>query len=357
MGTEKPKTRRLYPGSLFWPIVLIGVGVILLLNNLDMLSSGVWDTIILCWPLLLVVMGLDSLMKREGAAMPTLFIGLGVIFLLSNFGQLAISGWSVLWNFWPVFLVAIGLDIMFGRRSILAGVLAAVLVIALLGGIIWYFGSALVGENLPFETIEQPFDGAKRAEITIEPLVGNLSLSALTDSNNLVDGELKRYQGEGINSNYRVVDQVGFFTIASSGGTIIFPSSPGPDVSWNLGLTTEIPLDLSVETIVGRTDIAAQGLTLNSLSTSMVVGETVITLPERGDFEAKIDGVIGSITIYVPDSMEISINSEVGLMNVKVPADYYEQANTYFSPGYSTSENKVEIDVSQVIGQVKVLQK
>jgi hypothetical protein len=357
MSTEKPKSKRYYPGSLFWPVVLIAVGVVFLLNNLELLSAGVWDTILLCWPLLLVVLGLDSLMRREGAAMPTLLIGLGVIFMLSNFGQLAVSGWTMLWNIWPVFLVAIGLDIMFGRRSLLAGILAAVLVITLLGGFIWYFGSVLAGEGLSVDAFEQPLEGAKRAEITIEPLVGNLALSALSDSNNLLEGELKQYQGKEIAQAYRVMDQVGFFTIASSDGTITFPSSPGPAGSWNLDLTPQIPLDLSVETIVGNINISAQDLTLSSLSTSVVIGETYVFLPERGDFDAKIDGVIGRITIYVPDSMEISINSEVGILNVKVPEDYSEQGSSYFSPGYNAAENKVRIDVSQVIGQVTVIEK
>ena len=113
--------------------------------------------------------------------------------MLSNFGQLAVNGWTVLWNIWPVFLVAIGLDIVFGRRSILAGFLAAVLVIALLFGVIWYFGSALVGKNLTVDTIEQPFEGQIRLKSC--STFGRVILySALTDSNNLVEGDLKNYQ-------------------------------------------------------------------------------------------------------------------------------------------------------------------
>jgi hypothetical protein len=357
MSSKEPQQKRYSPGSLFWPVVLIAVGVVFLLNNLNLLSASVWDTILLCWPLLLVIMGFDSLLRREGAAMPILLIGLGLIFLLSNFDQLAISGWTVLLNFWPVFLVAIGLDILLGRRSFLAGLLAAILVIALLGGALWYFGSALAGEALSADLIEQPLEGVKRAEITLEPLVGSLSVSGLRDSKNLIEGEIHRYQEKGITQAYRVEDQVGYFIVADLGRTIFFPSSPGPDVAWNLSLTPEIPLDLDVEFVIGNMNIAAQDLSLNSLTTSLVIGETSIFLPERGNFEAKIAGVIGGITIYVPDSMEISINSEVGIMNVIVPGDYAELGDSYLSPGYNTSKNQVRIDVSQVIGQVRVVEK
>lgn len=196
MNTKDQKKQTRYMGSLLWPVVLIAIGVVFLLNNLGTLSKSAWDTILLCWPLIFVVMGLDNLLRRDGAAVPTFFIGLGVIFLLGNFGQLAWSAWAVLWSIWPVFLVAIGLDIMFGRRSIWAGLLACVLVIAMLGGLLWYFGSNLAGDKLSVDTIEQSFTGAKQARISIQPLVGNLSLASLSNSNNLIEGKLKRLQGE-----------------------------------------------------------------------------------------------------------------------------------------------------------------
>jgi hypothetical protein len=357
MSTVDQKKKIRYPGSLLWPVVLIVIGVVFLMNNLGMLSQSAWDTILLCWPLLLIVIGLDNLLRRDGAAVPTFFIGLGVIFMLSNFGQLAWSVWAVLWGIWPVFLVAIGLDIMFGRRSIWAGLLAGVLVIAILGGILWFFGSDLAGEKLAVDTIGQSFEGAKQAEISIKPLVGSLSLAALSDSNSLIEGKIKRLKGENIQQDYRVQNGVGYYDLASLGGTIIFPTSPGPEASWDLGLTMEIPLDLNVNMIIGKSTVEAQNLNLSSLSTSMVIGETIIYLPERGDLDVKIDGVIGSIVIYVPDSMEIRINSEVGLLNVQVPDDYLTREDTYYSPGFSSAENRVEVDVSQVIGQVQVLKK
>ena len=357
MSSKDPQKRTHYPGSLLWPVVLIVIGVVFLLNNIGSLSKSAWDTILLCWPLLLIVGGLDNLLRRDGAAVPTFFIGLGVIFLLANFSQLAWSVWAVLWSIWPVFLVAIGLDIMFGRRSIWAGLLAGVLMIALLGGLLWYFGSDLAGEKLAVDVIEQPYTGIKQAEILVQPLVGSLSLSTLSDSSNLIEGKIKRLPGEKIQQNYRVQDGDGIFELSSSGGTIIFPTSPGLDPSWELGLTAEIPLNLTEKMIIGKSAVDLENLKLNSLFTSMVIGETAVYLPERGHFAAKIEGVIGTITIYVPDSMEIRINSDVGLMNVRVPKDYLHQDDSYLSPGYNSAENRIDLEVSQVIGQVQVVKK
>ena len=42
---------------LFWPIILIGVGVILLLNNLGVIMGSPWEVIWRLWPVLLIALG------------------------------------------------------------------------------------------------------------------------------------------------------------------------------------------------------------------------------------------------------------------------------------------------------------
>jgi hypothetical protein len=357
MGKDIQKKRPIYRGSLFFPIVLIVFGLVLLLNNLGKLSESAWDTFLLCWPFIFIVIGLDSLLHRNGAAVPTFFISLGVILLLSNFDQIAWSAWDVVLVIWPVFLVAVGLDIIFGRRSFWLGLLVSILVISLFIGVLRYFESDLVGKNLAVDTIEQTISGANQAEITVRPLVSYLLLADLEDSENLVEGKIRHLPGEKIKQTYLVQDGKGVFTLESPGGTIFFPSVPGSDPSWNLGLTTKIPLDLAVELIIGRTTIKAQNMDLDGLSTSVVIGETEVYLPERGDLTAKIEGVIGSMTIYVPDSMAVRINSDVGLLNIQLPEDFISREGYYFSPGYTGAENKVDLEVSQVLGKVAVVEK
>jgi hypothetical protein len=49
-------------GSIFWPILLIAVGMIVLLDNLGLLPFDPWQLVRL-WPLVLVVIGLDILIE------------------------------------------------------------------------------------------------------------------------------------------------------------------------------------------------------------------------------------------------------------------------------------------------------
>ncbi len=49
-----------YFGGLFWPTVLIILGVILLLQNLGLIPADIWKY----WPILLVLWGINILLRR-----------------------------------------------------------------------------------------------------------------------------------------------------------------------------------------------------------------------------------------------------------------------------------------------------
>ena len=55
------------PHSLFFPLLLIAVGIVMLLNALNMIQGSTLDILLRLWPLLFIAGGLDSLYRREGA--------------------------------------------------------------------------------------------------------------------------------------------------------------------------------------------------------------------------------------------------------------------------------------------------
>ena len=126
------------PG-IFWPLFLVVVGVLVLMNNMRAIPATDWNFILSLWPVLMIVGGLDGLWRGEGIAGSLFWLGVGVIFLLANLGYLPVTVWELLWRFWPVLLIAIGIDIIIGRRaSAGAQILSVVLALALLGGLVWF---------------------------------------------------------------------------------------------------------------------------------------------------------------------------------------------------------------------------
>jgi len=111
--------------------------------------------------------------RRGGLIGPVILIGLGVVFLLNNLGTLSWSVWTVIFRLWPVLLVAAGLDLLLGRRSVWGSLLALVLTVMIVAGVLWLFRAGIMpGRAATGEEIRQALDGATRAEVAIGPAVG-----------------------------------------------------------------------------------------------------------------------------------------------------------------------------------------
>jgi len=86
--------------SLFWPVLLIGVGIALLLSQLGVIAAISWGLLLRFWPVLLIVAGLDLLLGRRAPILGTL---LGILVLALVLGLLALgpaAGWLNLQR-WP----------------------------------------------------------------------------------------------------------------------------------------------------------------------------------------------------------------------------------------------------------------
>ncbi|HEY4687790.1 MAG TPA: DUF5668 domain-containing protein [Anaerolineae bacterium] len=54
--------------SIFWPLLLVIAGTLLLLSNFGLLRASAWDLIRTGWPVLLVAIGLDVLLRSASRA-------------------------------------------------------------------------------------------------------------------------------------------------------------------------------------------------------------------------------------------------------------------------------------------------
>ena len=75
-----------------------------------------------------------------------MFIGAGVMLLLSNLGYLPWESWGVLWRLWPLLVIALGVDLLIGRRSVAGAIVSAALIVMLVAAIALV---ALFAQNIP----------------------------------------------------------------------------------------------------------------------------------------------------------------------------------------------------------------
>ncbi len=106
------KQKRFFSSSAILGSIILLLGILLTLDNLDVLDFELFQL----WPLLLVLWGL-SMMLRRGGILPRLIGGIiglaGVALFLSNLGLWRVS----FGDLWPLLLIMLGLSILFGART------------------------------------------------------------------------------------------------------------------------------------------------------------------------------------------------------------------------------------------------
>jgi hypothetical protein len=294
---------------------------------------------------------------RGGFVWPVMLIGAGVVFLLNNLGIVSWDVWGTLLRLWPVLLIAIGLDLLVGRRfplgsALLAGLLVVVLVLAAQGALpVAVNASANVDRT---ETVSQPVEGAARAAVIIRFGSGELNVTALpSDSGQLVEGTADLSRGETLRQDYRKSGDSGVFTLASDGSW-----SSGPEFffnqqkSWDLGLNRDLPLDLQVNAGAGKSMLDLVSLNLRRLQLDSGVGQATVKLPETGKYNVRINGGVGQTVLMVPEGLAVRVEVDGGLGGVSAQGEFTREGDTYVTGNFANAENRATVEVDGGVGQL-----
>lgn len=92
--------------------LLLAFGVVLLLAQLDIITTDVSDILTTWWPLVIVGVGLAGLVAAPRAWVGSVtIIGVGVVFELSELDVIDSSGWTIAW---PLAVMLIGISLITG---------------------------------------------------------------------------------------------------------------------------------------------------------------------------------------------------------------------------------------------------
>lgn len=257
---------------------------------------------------------------------PILLIAVGVVWLLGNLNIFPRFNFGLLFNLWPLLLVIAGIQIIFGRR---APLLRALLNLAIVGFALAYVYLAPSFGLVPNTEVQQasfsePVGSAEEATVRINSSVGSTRIEALRDSRNLIEADVA-YVGDihfdvtGTNSK----------TIVLEADNDAFNSSfwdgiDSNDLRWEIGLTPSIPLVLDFSGGVGDIELDLTGLTLDEVLVEGGVGEVNITLPaQEGRYQVRIRGGVGEFLIGIGDGASIEMDIEAGVGNfvIDLPQD------------------------------------
>jgi hypothetical protein len=301
-------------------------------------------------------------MYRRGPRLfwPIILIGAGVVFLLNNLGVIQGNPWAVLWRLWPVLLIALGLEILFGRSGAAGSVLSAILGLAVVAGVLWILiaqpnlpGLGISYGELQTQTIEYPLKDIRSASVSIGFTTGANDLRASTDSSKLIEGTISHYgtltfdaSDSGTQASVR---------LNSSNVSISIPFG-GSEERWDVGLNTSVAYDLTLDMGVGRSTIDLSKLTVTGGRINAGVGTTDLTLPSKGDFTMSIDGGVGTVRIHLPSQMALHVEVDTGIGSFN-PGSRLRSlgSDTYETDGFSNADNAITLRVKAGVGTISVI--
>lgn len=300
--------------------------------------------------------------NRIGNLWAYILIGFGLLFLLENFGVPTWGVWNALAQGWPLLLIVLGASLL--TRNYLWGrsLTFGLSVLALLSLGIWlinqnrfsYGDSQSMSGELSLQSINYPI-GAARAEIQLSTSVGRLVISPI-GSENLLEGKIQLSRNDRLEREAGLREGVQFLRLeAKMNGSNWMPNPFGSlDSSWIVGLSSKIPLRLNINTGVGSSDLDLSQLKVTNLNIGSGVGQMNVTLPALGKVTASVKGGVGELNIFIPSGMEAKVRASSGLGTVSVRSNYRREGDTYTSAGFEGAVNRVELEVKGGVGRVSV---
>jgi hypothetical protein len=294
--------------------------------------------------------------ERGGLIWPLLLILVGGIILLNNIGITSIDLWDATLRLWPVILMAVGIELLIPRRSIWGTLLALVLILGIFA--LAYFGmSGIQVTPAAAQRIDQPLAAATTANLVFGPAVGSVEITGGTSAGALVSGTVVPLSGERVETR-AVTDgdtaSVTVETSGSSGGILVFPSSRG---RWELSISEAIPLTVRADLGVGSLTLDLSQVQATEIAAEIGVGRLELYLPSGSGTQVRLKGGLGSTVVWLPVGAAAEIDVAHDLATLSLPEGTRESGGFIYTGGANAESANLHLAIEQSIGSVSVRQR
>jgi hypothetical protein len=286
--------------------------------------------------------------SRLNILWPLLIILVAIVWLMQALGTLPSVALDLVGRAWPVVLLAIGLTLLVGRRLRFANFLVVVVCVVLVGGVITTAYSQLSGrvnvENrTPFlQTVEPDITALK---INMTTLLADIEI--VPENTPTIAGEFAGSFESIVTNNYQIDGSTATFTLLEA------QNNPIPSLA-SMGkgkLTLRVPSGLTIEqlTITGREgnlqlDISL--ITVKNLSVNLGGGNLNIKLPDKSGLIADIKTGRGGALVTVPPTIAANITLRgSGAANPDFPAGDYTLSRDLILVSKRAADPQMQISV------------
>ena len=294
---------------------------------------------------------------------PLLLISAGVVFLLNNLGVLPWGVWEALGRLWPLILIAIGIDLVIGRRNPLASVLVVLAVLGAGAAFVLASGGFMGQGELASAPVNISLDNATEANVHVDLGLGNLSIGSTSDETMLATGNLDYFEDHGAprqdvtvyggSTNVELAEHPGGLSF----GPYWFNGNRSP--GWEINLSERVPLNLEVDSGSGNMTLDLERLQIHTLNVDSGTGNVSITLPSNPTgASVDINGGTGNLELIVPQGVEALVDVDSGIGNTNIDTRFSKvDEDTYRSSGYDTATRQLTIKIDHGIGNLNIRSK
>lgn len=242
---------------------------------------------------------------------PVILIGIGVIWLLGSMGIIPNTNFGRLISLWPLILIVIGLDIIIGRRSPIGGAVMGLVAVALI--VFFLLAGPAIGlptaGTLKTETLSSEIGTATTANINLHFSSQPVTIYALDDRTSLLKGEVDYYGTLNYTESGTTTRRIRLEQVGTGGINIPWD----PNARWNIGLSPNLPMDLTIEAASGSTDLNLSQLRLTGLNIDQGSGSLNLQLPPSTQpYNADINGASGSMTVAFAAGGDVTVRLKGG---------------------------------------------
>ncbi len=305
-------------GNLFWPLLLVAIGTVMLLHAAGLLPAYLWDLLARLWPLLLIIFGLAALIQERTAATNALILiglfALVVVVFAAGYTRQALQ--LAVENQQDVELEL--QDLVVSDTDITDVTLRVAVSLTEL---------TLDAQDEATGTLVGEFIGSTENQLALdyEPVRGAQGTLVLTETN---------------------VNPIPILEAFGSNRLVLHLS---PGVTWNLeivGNVGSIHMDLS-ELDVARVDVQTS------------LGDVSVTLPADSKLTADIATRQGDVTLRYPEDLPIRFTKvhEVGLIGSsdRIPSGLEQLGDGSWRPKiYTEADVRAFADLRTTFGDIIV---
>jgi len=295
---------------------------------------------------------------------PVVLIGLGVVALLFNVGWLDWDKVARLYRLWPILLIALGVAILLrgrlpGRLASIFGAVLLILVLVAVGGGIAAVPGTLAGASGPVVTsrFSAPTGEVSTPHLQLSAGAAQITVRAGSIGADLYQATIQAPSDEKPEASVDAATST--LTVNLPGRSGLHWGTVNDRRSVDLILNDQLPWVVALSTGAAQTSLDLSNLKVSSVTVESGASSVKMMLPKpTGTVPIRVSGGAMHLSIQRPAGTPIRVSASGGATSLDVDGNnfggLFQRGQVYASADYSTSADRYDINVESGASNIQI---